>query len=289
MIAVLGSALAHALAIVALAGSYGTLTDDDDSGITVEDELVRIRLGIERSEAQTIDWIGYDEYQRHLAPHEDQSQAQMILGAAQANMPTPPAPEQSATSTALDSVTEKLEKPASTIEELLLDRLFEDIDDPTLFVARDPAKESLEAEEQTESTSNRPAPESDESVTIDDRVGDSDKDADAVSKETDETVTEYLLGKPLVAQGLDIRTVRPVWSIRTMLLARPRNPRVRIHFDRTGKVTLAVIEESSGEPDVDRPLLDAIYQWRAVGDRLLELPEEDPDATIAIALTIKLR
>ena len=219
----------------------------------------------------------------------DQSQAQMTLGAARATALMPRAPEQSALSGALDPITEKPETPARTIEELLLDRLFEDIDDPTLFVARDPAPGALDAEEQIESTLNRPAPESDESVTIDDRVGDSDKDADAVSKETDETVTESILGKPLVAQGLDIRTVRPVWSVRTMLLARPRNPRVTIHFDRTGKVTLAVIEESSNEPDVDRPLLDAIYQWRAVGDRLLELPEEDPEATIAITLTIKLR
>ena len=302
MIAIAASVAAHAIAIVALAGSYGTLAADSDSAITVEDELKQIRLGIERSEAQTIDWVGYEEYQRHLAPPAEQNQAQMILGASQASAPSPPTPEQTTPVATSAEAPKPAPKPAPTIEELLLDQLFENFDNPTLFALRQPVQEETpkmdKAKDEPDRKTDKPKKQSKpkpatepskESKTVDENAGDSDKDADAVSAETDEAVTEYQLGRPLAAQGLDIRTVRPVWSARTLVTARPRNPKVRIHFNRKGRVSLATIEESTGEPDVDRPLLDAIYKWRAVGEGLEELPKGEPEATIAVVLKIHLR
>ena len=298
LIAVVASLLAHALAIVAFAGSYGTLLAEKYPAITAEDDPRQIRLGIERSEAQTIDWIGYEQYQRHLAPPAPQSQALMDIGAAPASAPSPPTPER-AEPIDPNPAGAAAEAIARTIEELLLDPLFSILDEPLFFASRDPAPEADEPDDaqaaskpdtpEREASAQPPSPASEESATVDDREGNANKEADAVSKETDGTVTEYILGKPLSAQGLDIQTVRPVWSVRTTLLARPRNPRVKIHFNRAGKVKLAVLEESTGEPDVDRPLLDAIYKWRATGAGLEKLARDDPEATIAITLTIRLR
>lgn len=298
LIAVVASVLAHALGIVVFAGSYGTLLAQKYTGITTEDDPQEIRLGIEHSEAQTIDWIGYEEYQRHLAPPAEQSQAMMTTGAAQASAPSPPTPEQTPPS-ASEQAAAAMEGIARTIEDLLLDPLFSSVDDLLKFATNDAAprpdeapgsKTTTNADTNTQDASpQKPSPASEDSATVDEREGNANKDTDAVSKETDESVSEYVLGKPLSAKGLDIQTVRPEWSVRTKLMARPRNPRVKIHFTRAGKVKLVVLEASTGEPDVDRPLLDAIYKWRATGAPLEKLAGEDPEATIEITLTIRLR
>src|SRR5690606_35683094 len=75
-------------------------------------------------------------------------------------------------------------------------------------------------------------------------------------------------GKPLAARGLRIQTVRPKWSTYALATANPNDVAVRIWFDATGRVTKATIIQSSGRDDVDRPILDAVYRWRATGERL---------------------
>ena len=205
----------------------------------------------------------------------------MTIGAPPASAPTTPAQAQP-------------EQAPRTIAELLLDQLFEEIANPDFFAINTPAPEPTEQRRKPEKPKEKtdpkqPSPEAPPQPPTDLPEGNADKDADAVSSETDELVTDYTLGQPLAVQGLNIQTVRPVWSVRTTLLARPRNPRVRIHFGHDGKVALAQILKSSGEPDVDRPLLNAVYQWRAVGERLEDFAKDDPESTIAVTLTIHLR
>lgn len=301
MIAVLASVLAHAVGIAALGGSYGTLLDQGGDPITAADEHEEIQLGIERSAAQTIDWIGYEEYQKHLAPRAEQSQAQMEQGASLASKPSPPAEQptpqqQPVEQPSTDAVEEVVEQAARTVEELLLDPLLALIDDPLFFVARDPEAneadgEGEESQEQAQATPPPPppAPAAEQTETVEEKTGNANKDADAVSKETPEDFKDYAFGKPLAAQGLDIRTVRPKWSDLTLLTARPRNPRVTVRFNHEGKVASATINQSSGNADVDRPLLDAIYQWRATGENLKQLVKDDPTSTIDVTLTIRLR
>ncbi|MDX2146913.1 MAG: hypothetical protein SFZ23_05275 [Planctomycetota bacterium] len=115
----------------------------------------------------------------------------------------------------------------------------------------------------------------------------SDADSDATALQ--ETV-EVRPGRVAAAKGLKITTVRPRWSITTMATARPKNPEVVITFGRTGRVLKAEFFEgkTTGEPDVDGPLLNAIYQWTATGEALRKLPL-DQDSAPKRGVKLKMR
>ncbi len=98
-------------------------------------------------------------------------------------------------------------------------------------------------------------------------------------------------GRPAAAEGLEIKTTNPRWSVTTQLTASPRNPVVWIAFGRNGKVIDAdfLNGEKTGSGSVDEPLLHAIFTWRAKGVALDELPEADPKAAVRVVLRITLR
>ena len=115
----------------------------------------------------------------------------------------------------------------------------------------------------------------------------SPKESDATSLDD---VAEWIPGRPASAQGLDITTVRPRWSITTRLSAVPRNPVLRIDFRKNGTVAKAEFlpGQDTGYRDVDGPLLDAIYNWTAKGKALDELPADDPKAVVSIKMQMVL-
>lgn len=116
----------------------------------------------------------------------------------------------------------------------------------------------------------------------------SDRESDAAAVRSAVNVEP---GRPAATKGLKINTVRPEWSTTTRIVALPKNPVVRVRFNRMGKVVDAnfVDRYDTGWPDVDGPLLDAIYRWKAEGDRLRELPENDPEAVMTVTFRITLR
>ncbi len=114
----------------------------------------------------------------------------------------------------------------------------------------------------------------------------SDRESDPTS--IDREIKQEELGPPLSAKGLEIKTVRPRFTHYTRLTARPIDPTVRLRFDRSGKVAEVTMTRSSGIADVDRPLLDALYQWRAAGVELERIPEGDPTAGIIVSFKILL-
>jgi len=97
-------------------------------------------------------------------------------------------------------------------------------------------------------------------------------------------------GQPVAAEGLDIETVRPRWTLVTRMTALPRNPVVRVTFSKDGKVSRAEFlpGKNTGYADVDGPLLDAIYRWRAKGKALDEIPEDDKDAGVTLEFRLVL-
>lgn len=113
----------------------------------------------------------------------------------------------------------------------------------------------------------------------------SDRESDASATVT---ATVSKLGQPLVAHGLQIQTIRPRFTYYTQVTASPKAPVVRVQFDRAGRVYKAQIVRSSGSADVDRPLLDAIYQWRAKGKQLEGLSAGNPPETVSIEFRILL-
>ncbi|MFB0986562.1 MAG: hypothetical protein QMB94_09705 [Phycisphaerales bacterium] len=114
---------------------------------------------------------------------------------------------------------------------------------------------------------------------------DADKDAEATSL-TKVPASEWKQGKPLAAQGLNIRTRRPNIPLVSWLSYQPQfNPVARIEFDRTGKPVRAMLIVKSGEDRLDENLTDMLYRWRASGTRLTELTGNE---TVTIELQLLL-
>jgi len=114
---------------------------------------------------------------------------------------------------------------------------------------------------------------------------DADKDAEATSL-TKVPASEWKQGKPLAAQGLNIRTRRPNIPLVSWLSYQPQfNPVARIEFDRTGKPVRAMLIVKSGEDRLDENLTDMLFRWRASGTRLTELTGNE---TVTIELQLLL-
>ncbi len=119
------------------------------------------------------------------------------------------------------------------------------------------------------------------------RPGDkSPKEADAAS--TTPTI-EIRPGKPAAAQGIEINTKRPNFTRLTRVTAFPQNPLVKVTFNRLGMVSKVILAESSGVPDVDGPVVNAVYQWTARGKMLAEISATDPVGGITFNFRILLR
>ena len=67
-----------------------------------------------------------------------------------------------------------------------------------------------------------------------------------------------------------------------------RDPVFRVHFRKDGRVERVETVETSGNPDVDRPVIDAIYQWRASGEPLVRLKEPSPPAEVVLEFRVLL-
>ncbi len=94
-------------------------------------------------------------------------------------------------------------------------------------------------------------------------------------------------GRVEAGQGLDIRTVRPIFTAVTRALAFPTPPIVEVKFDRAGRVSRVRVIRSSGYADVDGPIVNAVYQWQARGDELGRIGPE-PDAGLVMRITFLL-
>lgn len=94
------------------------------------------------------------------------------------------------------------------------------------------------------------------------------------------------LGQPLAGAGLEIKTRRPKFTHYTRIMGAARDPVVLVHFRRDGKVERVDLVRSSGNADVDRPVIDAIYLWRATGEPLGRIPLPSPPATYPVEFRI---
>lgn len=170
-------------------------------------------------------------------------------------------------------------------------------ENPTPEPSPDPAPKPSPEPTPTPQPSPEPQPEPAESDGDGDGKGDgpgepseepgneADKDAEATSL-TRVPASEWKQGKPLAAQGLNIRTRRPNIPLVSWLSYQPKfNPVARIEFDRTGKPIRARLVVKSGEDRLDENLTDMLFRWRASGKRLTELTG---DETVTIELQLLL-
>ncbi len=113
--------------------------------------------------------------------------------------------------------------------------------------------------------------------------GDRDSDAFSVTR-----TGVFRNGRVEAGEGLEIRTVRPQFTLLTRVTAAPGAPRVRVVFGKDGRVKDAKIMRSSGYAlEIDEPVLAAVFNWRASGHALRDLPNH-PGATLRLDLTVVL-
>jgi hypothetical protein len=93
-------------------------------------------------------------------------------------------------------------------------------------------------------------------------------------------------GRPLAMRGLEIQTRRPVLPLLTQLTTRPQHPVAELRFNREGRVVRATLLSSTGYETVDGPILDSLFRWRARGEVLLRL-RDDQVAVYRIRLMLR--
>lgn len=112
----------------------------------------------------------------------------------------------------------------------------------------------------------------------------SDRDSDP-SSTVDVPREQWQLGRPLAAHGLELKTVRPQFTMLTLLTASPGNPVCEIHIDRHGIPKLVKLLRGSGDRRVDDAMIASLYRWRAAGKRLEALRE---DETVVVRMKLIL-
>ena len=255
------------------------------------DQDNEVRLGIDAPTPSSFTWIGFEEYQEHLAVLAEVEQAANSPAApaelpdpSNTKPPEPPEQDQSqptidarAAAAQLAKLLEILEFAASPIKSTNdqadtpntdrtgLQRALTSLDE-LLAKAMDKAREETE-----DVATNPPVPKPNPQAPP--------TSGNAAEMESDPTsklevlLADIKLGKPIAGHGLQIKPRRPSFTTLTMLTAAPGNPLVEIRFPRSGRPVLAKILESSGDRRVDEAILNSLYRWRAQGEQLEALGE----------------
>jgi outer membrane biosynthesis protein TonB len=100
----------------------------------------------------------------------------------------------------------------------------------------------------------------------------SDQESDPASA-IEVTMEQLTLGRPLAAQGLQIKPRKPVFTTLMLLTAAPENPTAELRFRRSGEPVRVKLLVSSGDGRIDEAVINALYKWRASGRRLADLRE----------------
>ncbi|MDP7008445.1 MAG: hypothetical protein QGI78_02635 [Phycisphaerales bacterium] len=236
-------------------------------------EEQEVILGLEKSEAKTLTWIGYEQYQKHLARLSDVEQAAMELSASE---PQPTIQEQ---------VDEQLPPERGKLSEFV----------HTIAPITKSASEFINALQQLKFSfsspapkpSNHPAPkpptESDEQDKPD--VDPSDLEADATSI-VEVPRENWKTGRPIATGGIVLRPRRPSFTAHQSVTNAPGGLTATLTIDRRGKPIQVHVLKGTGSASIDRSLVASLYKWRAAGDRIDALVEESTlNITIRISFT----
>lgn len=289
--AMLLSLIAHALivlpGVMALAtGAAPSLTPEARFEESTIEEVPEPepKAGRDRSPHSTLTWIGYEEYEEHIAELSEVEQAAFTEAT-----PSPPGMRPVARATA--AINEAAERTAQRIADAV-DSLVElavqvdgalasaAIPEPTPPVEPEPEPEpqpTVEPEptaEPVEEPAPEPQPEEPAGGPPADPGEQSDRESPATSLHQIKDA-DLKLGKPVVGDGVEVKTKRPRFTPLMRLGSLSRNPIALIEFDHQGLPTLVTIIRSSGRTDVDDRVRSRLYQWAARGERIDELDEDE--------------
>ncbi len=275
--------------------------------MTAEIEPDRAKLGIDESTVSTMTWIGYEDYQEHLAAIADVEQAAFQTAPtgseaspaspSESPPPTPDTPDpRDDPSTSPDPFDEleawfdaeegegpplgEVTSPdarSQAIEDIIerIEQMMQDTPEPRL-PEPEPAPRPQDPAP-LEPAPAKPQPAGQPAVQ-------SDRESDATST-IEVTMEQLTLGRPLAAQGLLIKPRKPVFTTLTLMTATPSNPKAELRFRRDGKPARVRLLESSGDSRIDEAVLNSLYRWRAAGKKLREL---EGNETIPVTIRIML-
>jgi hypothetical protein len=180
------------------------------------------------------------------------------------------------------------EEMSELLERMLAAMKMSEQDKPTLEHAKEHGETGPEADAPPDTTESPPQPPPSPSPPAPPPAptpaDQADRDADP-SSTIDVPAENWKLGRPLAAQGLELRPQRPSFTILTLLTAAPCNPLCEIVFRRDGRPISARMIETSCDPRIDEAVLSSLYRWRASGQVLRDLQDE---GTHAVRLRILL-
>ena len=286
-----------------------TITADDFQPIKEEQKL---QLGIDEDTPSSFTWIGYKEYEEHLAALSEVEQAAKAID--QSGTPQSPSAESQELIKAI--ATEQFQIVKNELA-ALLERfkimptppnakpgMNPDVPQETesgLRSAIEKIKEWLE--NVAETAKSKPTTEPEETVELavaakavesgrpgnptenpPDEGDPSDMESDATST-IDVPFDKIRLGKPIAGHGLELKPRRPEFTLLELMSARPGNPLIEISFPSSGIPKSAQLIKRTGNKNIDNAILNSLYGWRAKGKRLEELGDNE---TVTIQIRILL-
>lgn len=277
-----------------------------------------VQLGIDAPTPSTLTWVGYEEYQKHLAALAEFEQAAFTdeptggrrSEGALARTPEAQEPAEERPEDEAEPAVPPAEAAALSEENIIaianwLDGLAASAgpepEEPT-ETEREPETidplarwlqriEALARQKQTEP--QEPAEQQPAEAEVPQRATEpappepgeqAEKESDATST-IDVPLDEIRLGKPIARPGLEVMPRRPTFTTLTLLTASPGNPLVEVLFQSDGRPAKATVVESSGDSRVDHAIEASLYRWRASGKALSDLKgDQTVDVRIRIVL-----
>lgn len=239
---------------------------------------IPIKLGIERSQAVTPNWLGFETPTPHVASPATVSQSELTRaqGDARDNLAR-------AFAAQVQAATTQTLSDARTLLEAFRAELVRAQAEATQESPAEPAPAAETPPEPTTEPTPDPKPAEDDEQDGSPGLKDT-RAADAVSLPTEVRRSE--LGKVIAGEGLKINTTRMHLTDLQRSMGRPPSPLVEIFFDHTGRVFRARIPtgRGTGRSDIDQALINAIYEWTAQGEKINALEEGDPPLLVRMRI-----
>lgn len=305
-LALVASLLLHAGGALWLVSPWShrpqTLDQPADALVQVSPKIPK--LGIERSKAVTVTWVGFETPTEHQAKLSEVEQAALtpVVGRSEqaAAEPSPPVPTPEPTPvTPPDQPQQERAAaepkpapaapaaPSTPMDALAPIAIAPPEPQPTPKPEPAPAPAPEPAKEEAPAPTPAPTPSD---VAAGKPGLEDEREADPVALA--KPVKASNLGKPLAGEGIQITTVSPTFGTTIRMLASPNDPLVVIDFAADGTVQRARYARAgkqilnTGHPHVDGAILDAVYRWTAKGKAIDELKD---DETLTYSIRLLLR
>ena len=217
-------------------------------------EQLEIVLGIEESQASTLTWIGYDNYEKHLARLAQVEQASMQL-------------KQRAVKSKPKDISFQFNTLAITTAPIVdgATKLLGALRDLQIsFGSKYPPSMSIKTQIQ-EQTAEKEILQVAEPSEL-------ESDPTSIVEVPRES---WKTGRPIAAEGIILRPRRPSFTAYQSVTNAPRGLTALLVIDHRGRPVDVEVISGTGSASIDRSLVASLYRWRAAGDKINALAEEE--------------